>query len=75
MQFLLTQEEFSNLVKREEVEKRDYALDKMRVLLLSAKGFVCIHDKKRMDGHRGYCDECPVADIREACSKPKNWSK
>ena len=69
MQYLLTEEEFYNLVPREELDETNKAIDKMRVLFI---GDDCIHSGKKRDV---YCDNCPLAESRFMCRLEKSWSK
>lgn len=67
MQYLLSKEEYENLMPR---EKYFEALDKINKLngqVLKLSNFTC-----RTEIGTGYCDLCPIT---ETCNKPKRFSK
>jgi hypothetical protein len=79
MQYLLTPEEFNNLVPYRELEKAKKALAIAREIILAESQFTCIHEKKS-----GYCDNCPCSSIREGydykdmtqlCDRIQEYSK
>ena len=67
MQYLLSKEEYENLMPR---EKYFEALDKINKLteqVLKLSNFTC-----RTEIGFCYCDQCPIT---ETCNKPKRFSK
>lgn len=67
MQYLLTREELDNLVPKEEVQRRDIALEESGRLILELSNFKCIHKKVELKSpihsgrsHNGYCDAAAV---------------
>ena len=72
MQYILTEDEYRNLVPR---QKYNDALDesqKLRELVLKVSKFKCIHKRNRFDNDY-YCDNCPLAEM--SCGKYKNFSQ
>lgn len=86
MEYLLTKQEFENLVPKEEIERRDRALNTAREKLLEIARFDCVHDRDGKN-HLGYCDMCPCSGIDDdwagnwdkewvlVCGLPKSYSK
>lgn len=83
MQYLLTEEEYNNLVPKAEVERRDLALKKLHELFFKHSTFKCIHDTQDRRMY-GYCDYCPLAPMHPElpyevskllCDKSKEYSK
>lgn len=75
MRYLLDEDEMARLEKKTESLARDAAIDELRIALLQAKKFTCIHDKKVKHSH--YCDDCPASGLvinKLACQLPKNYS-
>lgn len=69
MQYILTQEEYNNLVPK---EKYYAEMDKVKELnkkVLELSNFVCVREKSRPCF---YCDGCPIV---ETCTKDKEFSK
>lgn len=69
MQYLLTKEEYENLVPK---EKLDAEKDKVKMLnkqVLELSGFSCVQETLR---GFGYCDFCPIT---RTCTRVKTFSK
>jgi hypothetical protein len=82
MQYLLTKDELDAMAPKYDLVMRDLALDDLRAKVLALADRACIHDV--VDGRRrgGYCDSCPLSDLRERtvqsaywCTRTKNYSK
>ena len=82
MQYLLTSEELSNLVDKEEVAQRERTITLLREALLKESKYICCHDKMAPKYQR--CDDCPMIKLamnyqkvrfRDLCSLEKNFSK
>lgn len=72
MQYILTEDEYRNLVPR---QKYNDALDesqKLRELVLKVSKFKCIHERNRSNADY-YCDNCPLAEM--SCGRYKDFSK
>lgn len=72
MQYILTKEEYDDLVPRSIYVKRCDEIKELQRLLMIAKGFTCRYDTT----HKYecfYCDSCPLADFD--CGKRKEFSK
>ncbi len=81
MMYILSQEEMSDLVSKDEVIKRDAALAAARTKILSLSGFDCIHTSNGSN-YKGYCDECPCSitnhrkrELEPLCWLTKRYSK
>lgn len=71
MQYILTEEEYKNLVLK---EKYDDALDKIE--RLNKKVLESLRDGKCMKKHGGYCDFCPISNFGTGtCTDFKEYSK
>lgn len=72
MQYILTEDEYKNLVPR---QKYNEALDesqKLRELVLKVSKFKCIHERNRTNADF-YCDKCPLAEMN--CGRYKDFSQ
>ena len=72
MQYILTEEEYRNLVP---LQKYNDALDesqKLRELVLKVSKFKCIHERNR-SSYDFYCDKCPLAEM--SCGRCKDFSQ
>lgn len=72
MQYILTEDEYRNLVPR---QKYNDALDesqKLRELVLKVSKFKCIHERNRAN-YDYYCDNCPLAEM--SCGRYKDFSQ
>lgn len=61
MQILLTEEEYQALVPKKDLDNHKAALTKMRLKLLKAANFTCIHDRDNRS--YGRCDDCPASGL------------
>ena len=84
MQYLLTEEEFKNMVPKQSLIERDEALELARNIILTQSNFNCIHDISELHvKYGGYCDDCPCSPIHEhdyntlkhICKLPHNFSQ
>ncbi len=69
MQYILTQEEYNNLVPKEKYYAEMDRVEKLNIRVLELSEFVCIKEKPRLCV---YCDTCPIVDT---CTKSKEFSK
>lgn len=73
MQYILTEDEYRNLVP---LKKYNDALDesqKLRELVLKVSKFKCIHERNHRYSYDYYCDKCPLAEM--SCGKCKDFSQ
>ena len=80
MQYILTQEEFDNLISKSKYEEKCNQVKNLQMLLLKASNFKCIHDRTQEDEEYCdlfYCDYCPLAHFKPEydCGKRKNFSQ
>ena len=76
MQYLLTQEEMDKVNKKvspEVVSALKETIDKMREIIMYNNDEGCIHSKQRQPMY--YCDDCPLANIPNACTLDKDFSQ
>lgn len=72
MQYILTQEEYKNLIPKSKYEEKLKEIEELQLLLMRAKGYICRHDAQyNYEGF--YCDNCPLAHFD--CGKRKEFSK
>lgn len=69
MQYILTKEEYDDLVPRSRYNEEKAKVEKLNIRVLELSEFVCI---KEMPRFCVYCDNCPVVDT---CTQPKQFSK
>ena len=69
MQYVLTKEEYDNLVSKEKYYKMLDLVVLLNEKVLEVAKFRCIHDKGC-----GYCDDCPISGIG-SCTKTTCYSK
>ncbi len=75
MQYILTLEEYDNLVPKSELNKAKEKIDILNDKVLELSGFSCIYENKSVFS---YCDKCPLNSFREGtgtCNKVKSYSK
>jgi len=76
MQYLLTQEEYNNLVPKSQYEQYLKYLNIVSKELLKNEKFTC-----RSEGYKDYCDDCPLVKIHDEqdiplksiCLHPMCW--
>lgn len=69
MQYILTKEEYNNLVPiRKYNEERD-KVERLNIRVLELSDFVCIRERPQLCV---YCDSCPIVDT---CNQIKQFSK
>lgn len=72
MQYILSEEEYKNLVPLYKYEEEREKVEKLnnKILELTSKG-------KCRKENGGYCDFCPIAGFKGTgtCTKPKSYSK
>lgn len=72
MQYILTEEEYKNLVKVQKYWGSLEMIEKLNEEVLKLKGFSCVMNK----GSGGYCDNCPIGSFGlQTCTKTKRYSK
>ena len=67
MQYLLSKEEYENLMPREKYFEALDKINKLNEKVLKLSNFTC-----RTERGIGYCDLCPITGT---CNKPKRFSK
>lgn len=72
MQYILTNEEFNDLVPRSTYTKRCDEIKELQKLVMTITGYTCRHDSQ-YSYECFYCDKCPLADFD--CGKRKEFSK
>ena len=72
MQYILTKEEYDDLVPRSIYVKRCDEIKELQQMVMNATGYICRYDKQD-DYEYFYCDNCPLA--RFNCDKRKEFSK
>lgn len=75
MQYILTLEEYDNLVPKSELNKAKEKIDILNQKVLELSGFSCIYENKSIFS---YCDLCPLNSFRNGtgtCNKVKSYSK
>ena len=72
MQYILTEEEYRNLVPKSKYEERNKQIVELQQLVMKATGYTCRHNTQY--SYEGfYCDNCPIAHFD--CGKRKEFSK
>lgn len=71
MQYILTDEEYKNLVPKSQYIEKIKEIEELQQLLMKATGYTCIHEEHDYEG--SYCDKCPLAHFN--CGKRKEFSK
>ena len=76
MQYILTQDEYKNLVPKNKYDNKCEEVEKLNNLVLKVAKFECIHDRTIEDDDEDeyYCDNCPLVDVG-TCSRNKNFSQ
>lgn len=69
MQYILTQEEYNNLVPKEKYYAEMDKVAELNKKVLELSKFICV---KETQGCFGYCDFCPIT---KTCTKVKQYSK
>lgn len=69
MQYILTKEEYNNLVPRSKYNEERDKVEKLNIRVLELSGFDCIKERPRLCV---YCDNCPIVDT---CTDQKSFSK
>lgn len=72
MQYILSEEEYNNLVPKDKYEKEREKVEKLNKEVLELfNGGRCLKD------HGEYCDRCPISGCLGigTCTKPKSYSK
>ena len=72
MQYILTEEEYNNLVPKSKYEERNKQIVELQQLVMKATGYICRYDSQG-DYVFFYCDNCPLAQFD--CGKRKEFSK
>lgn len=78
MQYILTQEEYKNLVPKSRYDNKCEEVEKLNELVLKIAKFKCIHDRTEEDikkyGYDFYCDDCPLVNT-STCSREQDFSQ
>lgn len=69
MQYILTKEEYNDLVPRSKYDEERDKVEKLNIQVLELSEFICIKERPRPCV---YCDGCPIVDT---CTKSKEFSK
>lgn len=72
MQYILTKEEYDDLVPRSIYVKRCDEIKELQQMVMKATGYICRYDDPD-DYEDFYCDKCPLVDLD--CGKRKEFSK
>ena len=72
MQYILTVEEYKNLIPKSKYEEKLKEIEELQLLLMRATGYTCRYDSQG-DYVYFYCDNCPIAHFD--CGKRKEFSK
>lgn len=72
MQYILTKEEYDDLVPRSIYVKRCDEIKELQELVMKATGYICRYDSQG-DYVYFYCDNCPLAHFD--CGKRKEFSQ
>lgn len=77
MQYILTEEEYKNLVPKKELNKlRELFLDSVEALnkkVLELSNFQCVVEYPRLCS---YCDNCPIGNFgTNTCMRNQEYSK
>ena len=78
MQYILTQEEYKNLVPKSRYDNKCEEVEKLNELVLKKAKFKCIHDRTKEENEKNgycfYCDDCPLVAVG-TCSRTKDFSQ
>ena len=73
MQYILTQEEYDNLVPKRDLDRAKEKIEILNEEVIKLSGFVCIYENKFP---HTYCDLCPLSSFGTGtCNKVKSYSK
>lgn len=72
MQYILTKQEYDDLVPRSIYVARCEEIKELQQLVMKATGYTCIYDSQGEYVYF-YCDNCPIAQFD--CGKRKEFSK
>lgn len=74
MQYILTEEEYRNLVPKHRYDDKCFEVKELQKLVMKSTGYICRYDDEEDDWENSYCDRCPLAD-RFDCGKRKEFSQ
>lgn len=78
MQYILTEEEYKNLVPKSDYDKKCHEVNVLNILVLKKANFKCIYDRTKEDdqiyGYFAYCDDCPLVRAG-TCTRTKEFSQ
>lgn len=74
MQYILTEEEYKNLVPKSKYEEKLKVIEELQQLVMKISGHTCIYYNMMGDFNAMYCDDCPLAEKFD-CGKRKEFSK
>ena len=72
MQYILTKEEYDDLVPRSIYVKRCNEIKELQQMVMKATGYICRYDEQDKR-EEFYCDKCPLADYD--CGMRKEFSQ
>lgn len=72
MQYILTEEEYNNLVDKQQYNHKCEKVNELNKLVLKLSKFKCIHDRKEYGDF--YCDRCPLSETG-TCDKEKEFGQ
>ena len=73
MQYILTEEEYKNLVPKSKYEEKIKEIEELQLLLMKATGHTCIYFDMLGDDEEIYCDNCPLAHFD--CGNQKEFGQ
>lgn len=73
MQYILTEEEYKNLVPKSKYEEKCKGIVELQQLVMKATGYMCRYDNTQYSYEFFYCDNCPLSHFD--CGKRKEFSK
>lgn len=77
MQYILTEDEYKNLVPKSKYDSKYEEVEKLKKLVLKIAKFTCIHDRtweEYEDEGEFFCDECPLWKVN-MCHQNHNLSQ
>ena len=69
MQYILTQEEYKNLIPKSKYEEKLKEIVELQQLVMKTTGYTCRYDDTQYSYEGFYCDNCPIAHFD--CGKRK----
>ena len=62
MQYILTENEYKNIVPKSRYDSKCEEVEKLNKLVLKVTKFICIHDRtwEELEDEEFFCDNCPL---------------